>query len=277
MRSRPLRWLSIYVVLLVGAAYASALAQTGAPASSAAGAKIWVGRNQEFEEFLKTAEITNKTEKLPVGVTAPKKIELAPGGLVEAITWKAIRPGMYKGYFESYKNEIAAYEFDKMLGLDMVPPYVERRIDGDLGAAVMWLDDVKSFKDLGGPPTPPPAMAFRWTLQIIRAKMFDNIIANTDPNLGNWLKDDQWNLMLIDHSRCFTTTRSLSHEMDHVDRRLWAKLQALDEPTLTKALGAWLGKNEVRAMLQRRDRMKEAIAKLVARSSEAAVFVEESR
>jgi hypothetical protein len=51
---------------------------------------------------------------------------------------------------------------------------------------------------------------------------------------------------------------------------------ALDEPALTKALGAWLGKKEIEAMIRRRDRMKEEIAKLVAKDGEAAVFVNES-
>ena len=269
------RWLPVVLVLVLAASYARVAAQTS-PAKPATGAKIWVGRYQEFEDYLKTAEVTNRTEKLPVGVTAPKKIELAPGGLVDAITWKPLKPGRYNGYWESYKNEIAAYEFDKLLGLDMVPPYVERRINGDLGAAVMWLEGAKSFKELGGPPTAPSQMAFRWSVQIMKAKMYDNMIANTDPNLGNWLKDDQWNLMLIDHSRCFTTTKNLSHKMDHVARQLWAKMLALDEPALTKALGAWLGRNEIEAMLRRRDRMKEEIAKLVVKNGETAVFVDES-
>ena len=35
------------------------------------------------------------------------------------------------GYWESYKSEIAAYELDKLLGLDMIPPTVERRVQGE--------------------------------------------------------------------------------------------------------------------------------------------------
>ena len=38
-------------------------------------------------------------------------------------------------------------------------------------------------------------------------------------------------------------------------------------------VGAWIGKGEIRAILVRRDKMRQAIDQLVAKSSEAAVFV----
>ena len=83
--------------------------------AAATNAKIWVGRQQEIEEFLKTAQIV-RMEDIGLGVTKPKKAYLAPGGPVEAMTWKAIKPGTYSGYYESYKSEIVAYELDKLLG-----------------------------------------------------------------------------------------------------------------------------------------------------------------
>ena len=128
-------------------------------------------------------------EDIPLGVTKPRRAYLAPGGLIDRMAWKTIRPGIYSGYWESYKSEIAAYELDKLLGLEMIPPTVERRVKGDLGAAVMWVSPIKSFKDLGGPPSAPAAKLAAWSRQLIRAKMFDNLICNIDPNLGNWLVD----------------------------------------------------------------------------------------
>ena len=47
----------------------------------------------------------------------------------------------------------------------------------------------------------------------------------------------------------------------------------LDEPQLTASIGKWAERGTIRAMLARRDRMQAAISKLVAASSEAAVFL----
>ena len=44
---------------------------------------------------------------------------------------------------------------DKLLGLNMVPPTVEKKVKGTTGAAVMWCTNTKSFKDHGGVPTAP--------------------------------------------------------------------------------------------------------------------------
>ena len=52
---------------------------------------------------------------------------------------------------------------DKLLGLNMVPPTVEKRVNGDLGAAVLWVKGAQTFKEMGGVPGqkgvkgPPPA------------------------------------------------------------------------------------------------------------------------
>jgi hypothetical protein len=98
--------------------------------------------------------------------------------------------------------------------------------------------------------------------------MFDNLIGNKDPNLGNWLVDGDWHLLLIDHSRSFTPTKTLVHKMDTIDRGLWEKFLALDEASLQPAIGNWMGKSELRAVLERRDRMKEEIDRLVKQHGE---------
>lgn len=259
-RTLPAPVLAALCAVAIGLAAAPAHAQDAAPAN----AKIWVDRAAEIEQYLRSAEVVGM-EELKVGVTRPRRAKLAPGGLVDAIVFKAIKPGRYNGYWESYKSEIAAYELDKLLGLGMVPPTVEKRVRGDLGAAVMWVAPVQSFKDMGGVPgqrgvkQPPPRQIAAWSRQMTRAKMFDNLIGNLDPNLGNWLVDPAWNLIVIDHTRAFTVTRNLYHELTNVDAELWDKMKALDEPGLTAALGEWLDSAAIRSMLQRRDRMQQVV------------------
>jgi len=239
----------------------------GQAAQTATNAKTWLDNPKAVEDYLKSAEVVSM-EELKVGVTHPRKAKLAPGGPCDAFAFKAIQPGRYEGYWESYKSEIAAYEVDKLLGLGMVPPTVERRVKGDTGAAVMWVSPTRSFKDLGGVPGqkgvagPSGLLQVNWIRQLTKAKMFDDLIGNIDPNLGNWLVDPGWNLVLIDHTRAFTTTKELYHQLTQVDDELWTKMKALDEASLTSAIGPWIGKAEIRAILQRRDKMQQVVDKL---------------
>ena len=256
-------WTAALFVALVGAQ------QPAAPAS----AKTWLDQRQAMEDYLRTAEVI-KMEDIGLGVTKPRRAYLAPGGLFDRMAWKTIKPGFHHGFYESYKSEIAAYEFDKLLGLDMIPPTVERKVNNETGAAVMWVGSTKSFKDLGGPPTPPPAQVAAWSKQLIRAKMFDNLICNIDPNLGNWLVDSSWNLILIDHTRSFTTKKDMAHEVTRIDQELWGRMKALTVESLTPALGPWIGNKEIKGIIERRDRLQGIIDKLVASKGEAAVFVQ---
>ena len=264
-RTKHVGLTAAFSLLAFALAIAPALAQT-AP-SLLTGPRVWADRVAEIEQFLKSAEVVG-VEEIGVGVTKPRRATLAPGGPCDRIAWKPIIPGRYSGYWESYKSEIAAYELDKLLGMGMIPPTVEKDVKGVKGAAVMWVSPVKSFKELGGVPGlkgvsgPPPAQIASWTRQITVAKMFDNLVGNIDPNLGNWLVDPSWNLILIDHTRAFTSTKDLYHQLVRVDADLWAKMKALDEPTLTTALGAWLDKGQIKSILQRRDKMQQAVDKL---------------
>lgn len=252
--------------LILSAMLRMAPASAQAPAA-AESTKIWLDNPTMYEDYLRSAEVVGM-EELKVGVTRPRRAKLAPGGPIEAFAWKTIQPGRHEGYWESYKSEIVAYELDKLLDLGMVPPTVEKRVKGDLGAAVMWISPTKSFKELGGVPGqkgipgPPPQQIPNWSRQLTRAKMFDNLIGNIDPNLGNWLVDPSWNLILIDHTRAFTTTKDLYHQLTQVDAQLWSKMTALDEAGLTTAVGKLIGKSEIRAMLQRRDKMQQVVDKL---------------
>ena len=265
-------YLGVLMVLLVSANAASqqvapAPASATADRQSRASSKVWLERHAEFEAFLRDAPF-QRIEDVPIGVTRPQRGFFDPGGLVTSAAWKLLPPGRSNGFWESYKSEIAAYELDKLLGLNMVPPAVEKRHRGERGAAILWVEGVRPWKEVEHQPKPP-----KWNLEAIRMKMFDNLIGNIDRNAGNLIVDHDWNLYLIDHSRAFVSETRLRVEMTRIDRALWERMAALDEATLTSALGDWLDGRSIRAMLRRRDAMTKAIDELVAKSSEAAVFI----
>ena len=235
-------------------------------------ARTWLGQEEALEQYIIEADVV-AVEDIGTGVTNPKVADLPPGGPVDRVSFKPLSPGRYGGFWESYKSEIAAYELDKLLGLGMTPPTVEKRINGDLGAAVMWVSPTQSFKEFEQAPTPPSTFIGWWNYQLICAKMFHNLIYNKDPNLGNWLVDPAWNIVLIDNSRAFTPDAEMVHKLTRIDGDLWARMLALDEPALQTALDEWLDNGEIRGILRRRDLMAELIQEMVDERGEQNVFV----
>ena len=247
-------------------------AQQPAPAPAQAaipsdGSKRWIGHEAEYEDFIRTAKV-DKCEDTDVGVTHPKHCHFAPGSLVSGLVFKPLQPGKVHGFFESYRSEIAAYELDKLLGLHMVPPTVERTLHGESGSAQMWVDDVVLLKTRDFSSAPDQAA---WNRQIYRQRVFDNLVANIDRNQGNLLLDPIWNLILIDHSRAFTAIPTMPFPMTKIDRDLYEKLKALDETTLKARLGKLLYYGP-KPLLQRRDEILKVFDGKIAQYGEAAVL-----
>jgi hypothetical protein len=235
-----------------------AVAAVTCVAFSEPSAKTWLGREPEIEQHLKHGQIVG-LEEIGTGVTRPKRARLSPATPFSSLTWKVLPPGMRNGYWESYKSEIAAYELDKLLGLHMVPPAVERQINGDMGAAIMWVDGVKSVKETGGNVPSGPA----WDTPIRRMLMFDNLIGNPDRNAGNILLGSPGELILIDHSRAFTSDRSLPRKIERVDGQLWDRMRALTPAQLSTTLRPWMNGDALDAVLERRKRMLAARPQII--------------
>jgi hypothetical protein len=236
----------------------------------ATGAKIWIGHYDEYAEYMRTAPIERVTS-VPIGVTRPRRAFFAPGGPVGSVVVKNLPAGQRKGFWEAYKSEVAAYELDRLLGLDMVPITIERRVEGDLASIQLWVEGTKWVKDVDQKACQKP---IEWAKQVCRQRMFDNLIANIDRNEGNLLVDGEWNLILIDHSRAFATnTMPFEKQMTRVDRAFFERLKALDEAGIMKHLRPWvMGDGQARDILKRRDKIVAHIEKLARERGEAAVF-----
>jgi len=196
-------WVARCAVLVTLWFSAVVSAQLPAPAGTTESTP-WLGQEQRIEEHLKHAGIASMKD-IGTGVTRPRRAYLTPSEPVESVAWKVLPPGRRGGFWESYKSEIAAYELDRLLNMHMVPPTVERRIADETGAAVMWVKGVKSVKELGGKVPSGP----EWGKPLRQMMMFDNLIRNIDRNAGNILVGRPGDLILIDHSRAFTTDKKL--------------------------------------------------------------------
>ena len=264
----------------IGFAALPLLAQEPTPAAPAAasptvatqaiGSKVWIGRYAEAEEFLRTAPIERVTN-IPVGVTKPQRAFFAPGGLAASAAVKHLPMGQRAGFWEAYKSEIAAYELDRLLGLDMVPPTVERRVGSDLASVQLWVEGCRVLKDVDQKQCTKPV---EWAIQVCRQRVFDNLVSNIDRNAGNMLVDGEWNIVLIDHSRAFGSDRMpFEKEMTRIDRAFFERLKALDEASVMKRVRPWvLGDGTARAILKRRDKIVARFEKLAREKGEAIVF-----
>jgi hypothetical protein len=250
--------------------HATATPQAAAPAAEPTGAKVWLGHYAEFEEYLKTAKIEDIGD-IPIGVTKPKRAFFVKGGIAGSAALKYLPSSLKSGYWEAYKSEIAAYKLDRILGLDMVPPTVERRVGSDLASLQLWIEGCKHLEDTDQSKVKSDP---RWVKQVLRQRTFDNLIANIDRNAGNLLVDSEWNLVLIDHSRAFANnTMPFIKQMTRIDREFYEKLKTLDEATLMRELKPWLlTGGSVKDILKRRDKIIAQFDRLASEKGEAAVF-----
>jgi hypothetical protein len=176
---------------------------------------------------------------------------------------------------DTWRNNVAAYRLDRLLGIGMVPTAVVRDYVHDRGAWSWWVDDVimdEKERYLSHKPAPDPVV---WNRQIFIVRLFDQLIYNFDRNLENLLIDSQWRLWMIDHTRAFKIFKDLREEKDLAptcERHLLAALRTLDQPTLEKVMDGLLNDTQIDGLLARRDKIVRHYDGLIASRGEAAVL-----
>jgi len=229
----------------------------------------------QIKQFLLSAKII-KSAPAHKGVTNTLRLTLTDGTIThdahfQPINEHAMTKELASGrtemnFVDSYKYNVAAYELAALLGLDdMVPVYVERRFEGKPGSFGWWLpvkmDEADRVKQKI--PVPDPDS---WNKQMYRARVLDQLAYDTDANLTNVQIGEDWKIYRIDFSRAFRPYKDLQSPKDLVqcDRQLFTKLKALDGNELAAKTKGFLSKQEVQAVMARRDKIVDHFEKLIA-------------
>jgi hypothetical protein len=238
---------------------------------------------EQMAQFLLSAKVLN-SKSGKKGTTNPPRLTLNDGTLTHDASFETIEVHKNKmefadGSFEynfvdSYKYNIAAYGLAELLGIeDMLPVYVERRVNGSRGSLSWWLpvkmDEGERLKRKIFAPD-----ADAWNKQMYRIRVFDELVYDTDANLTNVLVGEDWQIWRIDFTRAFRLRGDVKDYKNLVqcDRRLFEKLKALDQNEITQKTKDYLTKSEVEAVMARRDKIVAYFQKLIAEKGEKTVL-----
>jgi hypothetical protein len=238
---------------------------------------------QQKIDFLLNAKVI-ASKQSGKGITHPWTLTLSDGTITHKASFQPVdehkalmtfaNGRTELNFVDSYHYDIAAYQLARMLGMDdMVPPYVERKWNGETGALSWWIpwkwdEEMRHQQGLQAPD------AASWNNQMHKIRVFDQLIYDTDPNLTNVLITEDWKIWRIDFTRAFRRYTTLPDPKDLVmcDRQLLQKLKELKYDEVYERTQPHLNKTEVKALLQRRDEIVETFQKLVAQKGEQAVL-----
>ncbi len=237
---------------------------------------------QEAEEFLRTAKVI-KIAPLGSGVTNSKKVTLDNGTIQHYAVFKDIddrRKGIieFEGFPEidfkdSWKFEVAAYELDKLLGMNLVPVTVARSVDRKLGSLELWMDGCKTETYRQKEHLHPPNV-IEWNHQMYKAFLFDCLLFNIDSNKGNLLYTPAWRMFKIDHTRTFKNVVELRRpqNLKYFSRSMIDGLQKLDLEKLKACCKDYLSSTEMKCLLGRRDLILKLYAEVLAEKGEEVLY-----
>jgi hypothetical protein len=164
----------------------------------------------------------------------------------------------------SYRFNVAAYELDKLLGLNLVPATVERSVNGRPAAVTWWIDDVAMTEvDRRRKRVDPPDQG-GWDRQMHAVRVFDELISNTYRDTApalylnsvwdNLLITTDWTIWITDHTGGFRTRQVLQdpETLVRCPRSVLGRLRDLNRPRLQQTLERYLSSQQLDALEVRR-------------------------
>ena len=242
----------------------------------------------KWEDFLRSAQVVAQKQLTGAqAVTSPWILTLEKDGVRHQALWKNVFGTRVKGFKETWKGEIAAYRLSRALGLNMVPPTVEREFQGEKGSCQMFVDYWNNLETIMKKKlTPPGIKALYFARELCLQRAFDNLIYNVDRHRRNYLITEDWRMILIDHSRTFGTDKRARTDliydekyregptfiMASMPRAFYEALKGLTAESLRTAVGDYLDNDEIAATIDRRDLIVAWMDKRIAAEGEQKVL-----
>lgn len=276
---------ALITLVLLPTAVHSLRSEAEESGSSVAGTEAqgfrWVGEDGETlpfadadaaVEFLRSAEIVER-ERIDHGVTRPQRLTLEKDGIraravfhnvdIEKPRERLANGDILYNFRDTYRNNVAAYELSRLLGVPNVPPAVVRRAGKEEGSVQLWVE--ASMNRLERSEQPPEALSLGVRRRMDDMKVFDNLINNIDRNAGNMLFDSLGEFWMIDHTRALSRSEDLPSvdKIKRCSRSLFTAIRDLDETLTRERLAPYMSSFELDALFKRRDQLVEFLEKKI--------------
>lgn len=184
----------------------------------------------------------------------------------------------------NYRFNVAAYELNKAIGLNLVPPSVERLVSGRAASVTWWADNfaMSELDRRRKGIDPPDREGFGRQMQAVR--VFDELISNTYRDISpplylnsvwdNLLITKDWTIWLTDHTGAFRIRNQLEHpeSLARCERTLLGGLRGLNRTRLQQLLGRYLSLAQIGALDVRRALLVKHFDGLIAKRAQTVVL-----
>lgn len=229
----------------------------------------------QLEEFLRQAEITS-CNPIQKGLRSANVCDLEGDGPEMRAIFSGVEespePGQPTGVaVRNYRNEVAAYRLDRLLGLNLVPVTVERSVEGTPGAIQIFMEgavDITLLETYDQLNLLEGLDEERFT-----ARVFSALLAvEGREDFGRMFLPQDRRIALSDSTKAFPTSPEPGPDLPDpcgpLDADLELGLNSLSRQQLAAVVGDLLSTQQIDGLLFRRDRILEVCDPQVAQSGE---------
>jgi hypothetical protein len=218
----------------------------------------------QLEEFLRQAEVTSCTF-IQKGMRSANVCDLEGDGPEMRAIFSDVDespdPGQPAGEaVRNYRNEVAAYRLDRLLGLELVPVTIERRYENALGAMQVFMEGavdltlLETYDQLD--------LLVGLEDEIATARIFSALLAvEGRHDFGKMLLPQDRRIALSDSTKAFPTSPDPGPDLPDpcgpLGPELEMGLKSLSRQQIAAAVGSLLSTPQIDGLLLRRDRILE--------------------